>query len=47
MSCVAVGYVFGGEGQVVEACFCCYLYSAFAGFAEERDGLDGREMDDV
>ena len=44
---VAVGYVFGGQGQVVEAGFCCDLHAAVAGFSQEGDGLDGGEVDDV
>lgn len=47
VSCVAVGYVFRGESKIVEACFCCDLYAAFAGFAEEGNGLHGGEVDDV
>lgn len=47
MAGVAVGYVFGGEGEVVEAGFCCDFHAAVAGFSEEGDGLDGGEVDDV
>lgn len=47
VSRITVDYVFGGEGEVVEACLGCYFYAAVSGFTQEGDRLDGGEMDNV
>ena len=44
---VAFGYIFGGEGEVVETGFGCDFYAVFSCFAEDGDGFNRRQVDDV
>lgn len=47
MACVAVLHVFGGKGEVVEACLCCDFDAAVSRCAEDRYAFQGRKVHDV